>query len=43
MGCVFRLNRDGVSPVGRVLRAADVAVLLEANAVLDAAAPAPRR
>ncbi len=37
MGCVFRLNRDGVSPVGRVLRAADVAVLLEANAVLDAA------
>ena len=37
MGCVFRLNRDGVSPVGRVLRAADVAVLLEANAVLAAA------
>ena len=37
MGSVFRLTRDSVLPVGRVLKASDVAILLQSSEILDAA------
>ena len=37
MGTLFRLTKDSVTPAGRILKAADVAVLLEANTVLEQA------
>lgn len=39
MGCLFRLASDGVQPVAgqRILKSADVAMLVEANALLAAA------
>ena len=45
MGSLFRLTGDTVTPSAgtRVLKASEAAVLLEANAVLDAAATAWRK
>ncbi len=37
MGSMFRLTRDRILPEGRILKASDVAVLLQANEILDTA------
>ena len=37
MGSMFRLTRDSISPEGRLLKADEVAVLLQANEILDTA------
>ena len=37
MGSMFRLTRDSISPEGRLLKANEVSVLLQANEILDTA------